>query len=189
MKKVLPVLFFVAACTGVTVDSSGTRTSAADTESGWCHADLSSTGGTQLAVDYEVGNEPDDVGGSIIAATNVWLNVANPSFQATDDAEGVVILYSYDTPCLGGGCSPNGQQLNVYSLPMSYESGRFTVSVPDLPIYSFPPDSDGSDFTTYYFEIAVVENGDWYKDPSTGDNLIVQLNNAPNGLCAQGQSL
>lgn len=188
MKNALPILFLCAACTGGTVGTNGTHgTSAADTESGWCHADLDSTGGTEMAVDYQVGNEPDDVGGTITAATNVWLNVANPAFQSTDDAEAVVILYTTDTPCLGGSCSNYGQQVDQYTLPMSYESGRFTVSVPDLAIYSFPPDTDGSDYSTYFFEIAVVVNGTWYKDPD-GNNLVVQLNNQ-DGLCSQGHSL
>jgi hypothetical protein len=90
----------------------------------------------------------------------VWLNVANPSFQPDDTAAAVVIVYNYPGPC-GSPCgAPSITSNNTVSL--TWENGRFTTPLADMPIFSFPPDTDGS-----------------------GNNLSVSLREDPS-YCATG---
>jgi hypothetical protein len=150
----------------------------------WCHADLSSTDDTSMVFDYQVGNVyGPDIGSEVIAG-NVWLNVTGPDFQPSDSPAAVVIVYTYPGPC-GSPCGlPTGIASND-TYPLSFQNGRFTASLPNLPIFDSPPDTDGSDSTGYYWELAVTDNGNWYKDPSTGNNLAVSLREQP-GYCAAG---
>ncbi len=152
----------------------------------WCHADLSSSDGTEMVFDYQAVNTVEG-GNTGTFATNVWLNVRNPAFQASDSASAVVITYGYAGEC-GDSCLSFATQESVRNVALSFEDGRFTAPLDDLPMFDFPPDTDGSDSTAHFWELAVVVDGTWYKDPSTGNNLRFVPSDAP-GECASGHSL
>jgi hypothetical protein len=192
MKELLPFCVLIFGChNGATIpDEPATergQPSAKSDGQTWCHANLTSNGGTDMVFDYRVIER--STGGSFepgqdTLATDVWLNVRNPRFTPNDSATAVVLTQEYPGPCANS-CFAVSQVTNVYNVPLRYESGRFTAQLKDLPIFSVPEATDGSDTTAFFWELAVVVNDTWYKDPSTGNNLRVPVATFPS-RCAQG---
>ena len=191
MKLLAPLIGTMAACAATpttNIEPAGELSSnaKADGET-WCHANLASTGGTQAVFDYQVVQTVGQGPQQDISGQNVWLNVQNSSFSEHDKPRAVVVVFEYPGPCADD-CQNDGSQIDTKQIDLDYQDGRFTAPIPKLPIFFVPEDTDGSDTTAYFWELAIENDNTWYKDPSTGNNLRFSPA-AIEGFCAQGHSL
>ena len=192
MSKRSSLVCFLFACTAC---SAGQSSPAGETEQaqstdpasagGWCHKRLSADAGTLVSFEHQI-DEASDHGVSLTNATSVYLVIKNDRFRPTDLARAVVSARSYSGRC-GAFCRDHQSTLEeVYpNLDMTYRDGRFFVHVPDLSLRVVEPNND--DWAEYFYEIAVVVNGVWYKNGSS-DVRYDPIDSGPS-LCAQDPGL
>jgi hypothetical protein len=178
--KTLAIFALFAGACGAKVPAEQPSTQAAVTsDPEWCHAYLTAQSGVTAHFDYQHGykdtqagsGEGDSEGGFLQYAYNVWVNASGDALDPTLPTQAVVLVESYAGAC-GQSCEQYATVAHQYIVDMAYEDGHFTASVPhDLETFSVPVDTDGSDTTAYFWELAIVNGSTWYKDASTGNNM------------------
>lgn len=137
----------------------------------WCHDYLRSADGFAINFDYQViETGPNPNGPSEIKRTTspAWLNVVGASFSGAEHVSAVIVTHGYSEKCGPVECGLYDEQ--VHHVDLAFAGGnRFTGQVSgDLPFQLYVEGDD--DATQYLYEIAVVVDGRWLKDPVSGSS-------------------
>lgn len=125
----------------------------------WNHIQLASRDGHKILIDYQV-NEYTYSLGRVATANPIWINNTGPNLGPNHQVR-VVFMN------IGDGRSSSDPSTEVHALDLSYqEQGRFSGSIP----YGLKTSVIG-----HRQELAVVVNGAWLKDFSSGQSNF-QLN-------------
>lgn len=136
----------------------------------WCH-EVRQSGDMTIKFDYQFDYTGSGPSSSHVLAKPAWFNVTKPYFNGSEGVQISIdtVLYSYPH---GAENYAFDRQNQVLTLHWDDQSKKFTAEVPNgLLIDESQPGSDNS--TRAYYDIAVVANGEWYKD-SNGQNIKIK---------------
>lgn len=169
--KALTIKVTMASMIGMLVSGS---TALADT---WCHDLLKATDGTEIQIDYQIGQESPMRMPTYWAMKNVYVHVKNKNFTGS---EAVSVVFTTAV----NGRRPDWSRV-AHDVP--YDGDRYTASggIFDRPFTSLiRPTGWNGGGASYHFEVAIVVDGHWLVDPVSTESNFKFFADQYHNLCA-----